>query len=178
MLKFAIETYKHRFQGDEIKTVLTAMKRLEALAEVRNQIAHGHCSQQTATVDGEVVASGNYLLPSLNESRFHERSIRFNHIPDTINAFTMAVREHRGKIMDVSLALQVREQEHKNGAGYMLDHHVKRIATKEVVGQEALRELREFLKWAELFAPAPLSADNEGGKKRDRYPARKQGHPS
>lgn len=123
------------------------MKRLEALAEVRNQIAHGHCSQQSATVDGKVVASGNYLLPSLNESRFHERSIRFNHIPDTINAFTMEVREHRGKIMDVSHALQMREQDHKSGPGYMLEHHVKRIARKEIVGAEALEQLKGFVDW-------------------------------
>lgn len=151
MLKLALKSYAHRFLEGEVAAVLDALKRLDALAEIRNQIAHGHCSNFSAQENGVQVASGHYLLPSLNEGTYHERNHGFHHIPATINAFTAEVRLHRGRIMDVSIALRMRNQDNLDGFGQMLNHHVKRIARSEVSGPAALAELEKFLEWTKRF---------------------------
>jgi len=147
MLKFAIETYAHRFNEGEAKVVYKAMEKLDILARTRNEIAHGHCSTQTVQIDGDVVASGNYLLPSLNEGEFHERSLRFNHIPETIYAFVEKVREQRGKIMDVRTQIITRDQQQQHMAEATVRHHVGRVARMELQGDEAIDELRKLIGW-------------------------------
>jgi hypothetical protein len=111
MIKAAMKRYKGRFTGNEIEQVLAAMKALDKLAATRNEIAHGHCSQPTVTHNGDVVMSGNYLLPSLNEQGWHERSFRYAHTVESMSAFVAEVRQHRGVIMDVQFAVQIRKQE-------------------------------------------------------------------
>ena len=111
MLKAAAKRYAARFQGSEVDQLLSAMKALDKLAATRNEIAHGHCSSMTSNVNGELVMSGHYLLPSLNEQGWHARSPRYAHTPKTMEIFTQAVRYQRGVIMDISLAMMLREQE-------------------------------------------------------------------
>jgi|SRR5215218_8035114 hypothetical protein len=111
MLKAALQRYAHKFEGEEVERLRSAMNALGRLSEVRNQIAHGHCSNQTRTVEGEVVMAGHYLLPSLNEGSWHERSVRYAHTADTIRAFEKKVREHRSVVQDIRVALLMRNSE-------------------------------------------------------------------
>ena len=111
MMKLALERYKDRFQGDEAEQVRTIMKALDKLAAIRNEIAHGHCSDYEASDPGGVTMSGNYLMPSWNEGHWHERSMRYAHNDDTIRAFTASVRQQRALVIDIQAAVAVRAQE-------------------------------------------------------------------
>lgn len=151
MLKLALKIYAHRFIDDEIAKILDAMKRLEALAEVRNQIAHGHCSNYSVHEDNVQVASGHYLLPSLNEGEFHERSLRFHHVPATIDAFREEVRDLRWQIIQASRGLRIRSQDNRTPFDGMIDQAVRRIARREVIGKDALEELRKLFGQIDFF---------------------------
>jgi hypothetical protein len=110
MLKSAMKRYERRFQNDEIKQVRVAVKELDNLASVRNEIAHGHCCEYESTEDGKVVMSGNYLMPSINEGVWHERSPRYVHTVESMALFTKTVRQCRSTIMDVHIAMRLRDQ--------------------------------------------------------------------
>jgi hypothetical protein len=111
MLKAAIKRHQSRFQVDEINQIKAAIKALDRLASIRNEIAHGHCADVNNKVDEQTVMKGYYLLPSLNEGFWHERSPRFAHTIESINEFTAAVRHHRGIVMDIQFAILERESE-------------------------------------------------------------------
>lgn len=61
--------------------------------------------------DGKVVMKGNYLLSSLQEEVWQERSIKYGYTAETIAEFIEALRKPRGVIQDVHFAAMQREQE-------------------------------------------------------------------
>lgn len=112
MLSQALDRYAHRLFAAEIAEIREAMKALDRLAKVRNQIAHGHVSKMSMTYGKEKVMDGHYLVPSLNEAG-HQivRDPRYAHTATEIDAWRDEVRHERGRIMDATLAPQLREQE-------------------------------------------------------------------
>jgi hypothetical protein len=112
LLRAAIDEYGSCFVGEEKANVLRELAELDKLAPVRNEIAHGHCSNVKFTEDDKLVMSGHFLLPSLNEGfRLDRSDHRYYHTVDTIQTFTQTVRRHRGVILDVDMALRIRWQE-------------------------------------------------------------------
>lgn len=111
MLRMAMQKYADEFIEGEVDAIKASLSALEKLAEVRNQIAHGHCSHTEARQDDKITMSGYYLLPALNEGHWHERSLRYAHTDKSISEFVETVRLHRGKIMDISFALLQRRQQ-------------------------------------------------------------------
>ena len=114
MMKLALDRYKDRFQNEEADQVRAVLKALDKLAETRNEIAHGHCSDYESSDPSGVVMSGNYLMPSWNEGHWHERSPRYAHNVETLKSFTASVRQHRAAIMDIDSAIRIRTQEAYN----------------------------------------------------------------
>ena len=111
MMKAALKRYESGLLSEEIKQIGTAMKALDKLASTRNELAHGHCSDYSASMNNQTVMSGHFLLPSLNEGVFHERSLRFAHTVESMSEFTAAVRHHRGTVMDIQFAIMQRQQD-------------------------------------------------------------------
>lgn len=112
ILKLALKRYKQRFRDEEIKQIIAAMKQLDNLAAVRNEIAHGHCGEyREVNEHGEVLMSGFYWLPSINEGIWHARTVRHAHTAETMASFVTEVRKYRGIIMDIDLAVILRDQE-------------------------------------------------------------------
>jgi len=146
-----MSAFTHRFEPSEIKSVEKSLKALEKLAELRNEIAHGHVSNYTIQEGDQVLASGNYLLPSLNEKGPHERDFRFHHTLETIAQFVADVRTWRGDIVDVGAKVLMRDNEQEfspeyNGYGYMLGWIAQKIARRELGGKEAILQLSDLLK--------------------------------
>ena len=121
MLLAALKRYQSRFLPDELNEIRSALKVLDKLAPVRNEIAHGHVAENTRTEDGVVVMAGSFLMPSLNEGGWHERSYRYAHTAVEIDDWREKVRTQRARIMDASFAARIREQE----AHQALDMSVK-----------------------------------------------------
>ena len=145
MLKSAMERYKGHFQDSEVKQLLAAMKAFDKLASIRNEIAHGHCSEVNGIIEGEVAMVGHYLLPSFNERGWHERSFRYSHTADTINAFTTAVREQRGIVMDIQFAIMTRAQDAEikvSAETKMLIELAKAVADGRIPPEEVARHLK------------------------------------
>lgn len=111
MLRDALGRYERRIGTEKAKEVRLILKELDKLAAMRNEIAHGHCSQVSRTENNIKTMSGHYLMPSLNEGGWHERSYRYAHTAETMNEFTVAVRAQRAKIMDIKTEVVVAEQE-------------------------------------------------------------------
>jgi hypothetical protein len=162
MLDLAIEIHGHRMLPDETVQIRQALARLKKLAPVRNEIAHGHVSEKTETElrpeGSKIVASGLYLLPSLNEGDWHERTYRFHHTVDTIVAFQEEVRDHRWTIIQTHTAAQVRELEGEARAGpetYMQRLRATEIATRKIKADEWDRYMRPMDEWSKRNPPGP-----------------------
>ncbi|WP_156359829.1 hypothetical protein [Sphingomonas sp. Leaf10] len=111
MLQEAMIKYSGRIDAERIAKVKAALVALNRLAQTRNQIAHGYVGEHNHKVGDEVVASGNYLLPSYNEAERIERQFRYSHVPKTIASFIADVRHQRGEIMDVADEVAKGEQD-------------------------------------------------------------------
>ena len=147
MLKIAIETYHFRFDEGETATVSKSLRELAKLASGRNEIAHGNVASYSAKDGDAVVAEGNYLMPSFNEGEYHERSFRYHHTPQTIEAFVTQLRHWRGHIMDVWGAMVNRTQGRINGVGngQLFVQTARRISRLEVFGMDAVSEMKEII---------------------------------
>jgi len=147
MLKLAMQTYSFLITEDEIKTVERSLKQLDKIASTRNEIAHGHVSNFSLTVDGQQSASGNYLLPSLNEGAFHERGFRFHHTPSTLMNFIDQVRKCRGEILSIDLTVNQRVFERSRfGVNDMIFFQLARkISRLEVPGRDAFELMRHLV---------------------------------
>lgn len=111
MLLWAITRYEARFQPQEALAIRAAIKALDKLSPMRNQIAHGHVTNTNRTCDGVMMMEGHFLIPSLNEMGQHvTRDFRYAHTASEIDAWRDKVREERGCVMDIRLAVMSREQ--------------------------------------------------------------------
>lgn len=111
MLKGALERYPGVYLPEEMSVIREALGALNGLAAVRNQIAHGHVSKQSATHNGVIVMDGNFLVPSLNEQGDHiGRELRYALTAAEIDAWRDKVKTVRAKVLDVWEAAQIREQ--------------------------------------------------------------------
>jgi hypothetical protein len=155
MLRLAIDTYCHRFLANELTAINTAIDHLDKLASVRNEIAHGHvssCTMQEGSPDGtnRIVASGHYLLPSLNEGDWHQRTFRFHHTAETIYEFQESVRDHRWTIMQTENQVRMREQEAEQAAGSdipMQRRIVADIVSRKIAPKEIGHYIRPLSEW-------------------------------
>ncbi|MFC5342492.1 hypothetical protein ACETK8_12595 [Brevundimonas staleyi] len=112
MLLVALNRYQERFTSAELGEIRAAMKALDRLALMRNQIAHGHVGSRNSTVDGVVVMEGHFLLPSLNEVGHHiARDFRYSHTAADIDEWRDRVRAERARIMDAEMGARMRDQE-------------------------------------------------------------------
>ncbi len=154
MFDLALGIYRHRLTDGEIAQIRAATSRLNKLSAVRNEIAHGHVaninhSEQIGDVQ-EVVANGNYLLPSFNEGSWHDRSFRFHHTAETIYAFREEVREHRWIIWEIHLTALGREQEEDQASGsefFMQRKIATDIASRRIKSTQWSYYLRPTQDW-------------------------------
>jgi len=151
MLRNAMQTYRHLLKEAEISLVEAALKRLDKLAEVRNQIAHGNVVNYSSQVGEEVAASGMYLLPSLSAGSYHEREFKFHHTTATIKGWVQELRQPRGDIMDVSVALLMRMNARRNfgSDAHLFIETARRIARMELHGQAAVEAMRQAIGYVE-----------------------------
>ena len=112
MLLSALTRYHDHFQPQELIDIRAAVKALDKLSPMRNQIAHGHVSHQRRTSDDILIMDGNFLVPSLNEAGHQtERDIRYAHTAEEIDNWRDRVRAEREKIMDAEGAARKRAQD-------------------------------------------------------------------
>lgn len=154
MFDLALEIYSHRLTDEEIAQIRAATSQLNKLSAVRNEIAHGHVENVNRTEQigdvQEVVASGNYLLPSFNEGNWHDRNFRFHHTAETIYDFREEVREHRWAIWEIHLSALSREQEEDQSSGsefFMQRKMATDIASRRIKPTEWARYLRPMQDW-------------------------------
>jgi len=111
MLLSALTRYKRRFLDAELAEIRSAMKALDRLAPMRNQIAHGHVGNTKRVTNGVVVMEGNFLMPSLNETGHQmRRDYRYAHTAVEIDAWRDQVRAERARIMDAEYSAIMRDQ--------------------------------------------------------------------
>lgn len=153
MLKGALERYSGVYLPEEIKVIRDALGALNGLAPVRNQIAHGHVSKQSATHNGVVVMDGNFLVPSLNERGDHiDREIRYALTAAEIDAWRDKVRAVRGTVLDAWTAAQVREQNARQAES--LDAQHTRSIAEAIVDGKAPPDRFRF-----IYNPPPATPD-------------------
>jgi hypothetical protein len=110
-IKDALDRYNRRISDDEKSTILKSMKELDKLAQRRNQIAHGHVSDVSRSVENEEVMKGVFLMPALSESGLPAlREPRYSLTSGEIDEFREEVRDHRWAIHTAHAAAMVREQ--------------------------------------------------------------------
>ena len=145
LLKSVMGRYKHKFKDGEIEQIDGVIKALSRLAEARNEIAHGHCTEAQGSAGEAALMSGNYLVPSFHAEKWLERStaFRYAHTAETIYKFVADVREQRGIVMDVWGQLTDR-----HNARFKLGNETvftiqtaKRVATGEIEPQAVLKHL-------------------------------------
>ena len=113
MIKSALEHHASRINRDEVAYVIDALKKLDKLASMRNQIAHGYVSHITATIDGKILLRGNFLTSTLNPFgtlSAREENWKYAHTAAEIDEWRDKVRHERGRIMDVWIAIIGRDQ--------------------------------------------------------------------
>lgn len=152
MMKSALETKKGIFGEEDNQKLLTAIKALDKLSEIRNQIAHGHCADYSSTSDGRVVMQGHFLMPSFNEGVWHERSPRYAHTSATIKAFEDSVRLHRWSVIEIWMAALERKQKSNKNlsmAAKALRGLSLEIVTGRMPAELALAQLGQITRMSE-----------------------------
>ncbi|QDC38405.1 hypothetical protein [Sphingobium fuliginis] len=155
MIRQAIDSYGHRMLDDERSDIVSALNRLDKLAPTRNEIAHGHVSNQTIMETGEsgeqtIMAQGHYLLPALSEGGWQQRTPRFHHTFDTIYAFQEDVRDQRWLIVQAQFRMAMREQEADQEAGsewYMQHRTALDIAARKIPASDYQRYFKPMVEW-------------------------------
>lgn len=130
------------------------MGRLNKLASIRNEIAHGHVSETNMVEERDgvriTVASENYLMPSLNEGGFHERAFRFHHTAETIFAFQEEVRDHRWAIHTAYTSAVMREQAEDQAAGpelWIQRRTIAEMVARKIKASDLAGYLRPMADW-------------------------------
>lgn len=109
MLKDALAKYSGYFTEDETAEMLDAIGNLNGLAQIRNQIAHGHVAKMRVESDGVLEMDGHFLVPSINEKGQHMfRNSRYALTAQEIDVWRQQVRAERAKIMDIGAAALLR----------------------------------------------------------------------
>ena len=111
LLKDALDYHSGRITDDEKATILDNLKKLEKLAKIRNQIAHGSVVDFSSNMDNEVVLRGVFLMPALNELGLRvSREPRYALTSGQIDEFREVVRDYRWEIFQAQFAATSREQ--------------------------------------------------------------------
>lgn len=145
MLRFAITLNRERFHDEEIKSITKALKAIDKLAETRNEIAHGHCSDVRHSVNGVEVMKGHFIVPSLSERDWKSSDKGFAYSAKDIDSFTEKVREQRGVVMDAYFALVQGEQEAGRvitREGQLTIQRAKQIAYSLIPAADVLNHLK------------------------------------
>lgn len=114
MIRSALKHHVSRVTLEETSTVLGALKRLEKLSAMRNEIAHGHVSNVSVSADGVLTMRGNFLTSTLSPSGLlasREDNKKYAHTALEIDEWRDKVRDQRGRIMDVWEAIVMRDQD-------------------------------------------------------------------
>jgi hypothetical protein len=114
MIKSALKHHTSRITPEENSTVLDALKKLEKLSSMRNEIAHGHVSQISRTANNRVTMRGNFLSSTLNPMGIlasRETNKKYAHTAAEIDEWRDKVRHERERIMDVWIAIAKRDQD-------------------------------------------------------------------
>ena len=113
MIKSALKHHPSRLTREEASIVINALKNLDKLAPTRNEIAHGHVSSITESIDNHIMMRGNFLFSTVNplgHTASREANRKYAHTAAEIDEWRDKVRHERGKIMDIFLALIIRDQ--------------------------------------------------------------------
>jgi len=116
MMSQAVDERADRFEGQELEIVRNATAALTALANRRNEITHGHCTEANSVVNGVTVMKGHYLHSAWHENKPIERiphnpEPRFALTADDIRSFETAVRDARWAIFEVYGAILMRKNQ-------------------------------------------------------------------
>jgi len=150
MLEEALKHYSFRFVPDETAKILKAMKRLNKLAAVRNEIAHGMITHHTQAGKDGTVVSGYYLVSPPSEGWPHDPGYRFHHTPTTIAAWVEQVRDQRWEVLQIYQALLIRDQEEQSKADrdwFMQRHQATAIAAGRVPASEIGKYMKARKDW-------------------------------
>lgn len=145
MLKYAMKLNQHRLKAEETEIVIKALKAIDKLAEMRNEIAHGHCSNVSHSANGVEVMKGHFIIPSLSERDWQKTEHDFAYSADDIDSFTAKVREQRGFVMDIYYALVLREQDagqKSTREGQLTIQRAKQIAFGLIPAADVLKHLK------------------------------------
>lgn len=114
MIKSALKHHASRVTPDEVSNVIDALKQLEKLSSMRNEIAHGHVAEINGSVDGQTVMKGIFLSSTITPEGMlssREKNKQYAHTAEEIDEWREKVRCERGKIMDVYFAMRIRDQD-------------------------------------------------------------------
>ncbi len=150
MLRLCLEVYNHKIGPNESKSIMDSITKLDKLAAVRNEIAHGSVCSLREHIDNQVIADGHYLLPSFNEQGPFEREYRFHHTSTSIQQFEQSVQIERRKILEIINSIRLREQSAENLAGpqvYSQRDAARRIANGQIRPNEIMRYMKPLAEW-------------------------------
>lgn len=110
MLRSALEKYSYMINQDEKKDLIKSLKELDRLAQFRNEVAHGYCSDVSRSENEIKTMSGHYIIPTAIENNWGTSPFKFAHTAEDIRKFISDLRIERGKIMDIMHQIMMREQ--------------------------------------------------------------------
>ena len=117
MIKSALKHHASRVTPEQAPAILDALKKLENLSSMRNEIAHGHVSQISKNENDHIIMQGNFLSSTINPMGIwasREDNKKYAHTAAEIDEWRDKVRHERGRIMDVWEAIVTRDQAAKS----------------------------------------------------------------
>ena len=117
MIKSALKHHASRVTPEQASAILDALKKLEKLSSMRNEIAHGHVSQISKNENDHIIMQGNFLSSTINPMGIwasREDNKKYAHTAAEIDEWRDKVRHERGRIMDVWEAIVTRDQAAKS----------------------------------------------------------------
>lgn len=108
MMKSALQYQSGKVQPDEAADVLDALKKLEKLSTMRNQIAHGRVSEISENVNGSITVKGNFLCSTISPTGVlmpRSANKKYAYSAKEIDQWRDKVRHERGRVMDIYSAV-------------------------------------------------------------------------
>jgi len=146
MLISAAKRYSRYILENEVAELSSAIKKLDKLAVRRNEIAHGQVMSFDAVLNNKEVASGYFLLSSLQGDIAHERNIKYAYDIDKIKKFSADVREIRAKLSRINFAILPRVHHWNEGMSRDQQDSV-RFAVRMAKGEMSRQN---FVKWVKM----------------------------
>lgn len=165
MVEAAASQYDHLLIDDEAAQLQLALRRLDKLASVRNEIAHGYILHIGYTENGEQKANGYHLIPSMQEDAFASVEPHYHHTPASILLWIEELRAPRATIAVIGRALRRRLETRRNHTGHSYDLEItaRRIVNGRLVGIQAIEAMRELIADYDEF---PDAAPYHGARSR------------